>query len=82
MVSSRTRYRSAAALYWLARTLRATAGLMHISAGALDRWLETRRLASAALNDFRTMNERELLDIGITRVDVNRVAWGASDRCP
>ena len=33
-----------------------------------------------AMHDFDTMNERDLKDIGLTRVDVNRVAWGASDR--
>jgi hypothetical protein len=29
---------------------------------------------------FGAMSERELFDIGLTRVDVHRVAWGASDR--
>jgi len=82
MGTSRTRFRSAASLFWLARSLRTAAGLIRMGGAALDRWLDTRRAASAALNDFRTMNERELLDIGLTRVDVNRVAWGASDRCP
>jgi uncharacterized protein YjiS (DUF1127 family) len=46
----------------------------------LDAWLEKRRIAAAALYDFGTMGERELLDIGLTRVDLHRVAWGASDR--
>jgi len=81
MDSKRTRFRSAAALFWLARATRAVSAIMHIAARKWHMHLEKRRVASVALHDFRTMNERELLDIGLTRVDVNRVAWGASDRC-
>jgi uncharacterized protein YjiS (DUF1127 family) len=53
---------------------------MSAMAKQLDRWLERRRLAANALVDFSTMSERDLLDIGISRTDVQRVAWGASDR--
>jgi uncharacterized protein YjiS (DUF1127 family) len=81
MDSKRTRFRSAAALFWLARATRALSAVMHMAAREWHIYLERRRVASVALDDFRSMNERELLDIGLTRVDVNRVAWGASDRC-
>jgi uncharacterized protein YjiS (DUF1127 family) len=43
-------------------------------------WLGRWRDADAALAQFETMGERELFDIGITRVDVYRVARGASTR--
>jgi len=76
----KTQYRSAAALFRLATTLHVAAGRVRATARRLDAWLEKRRVAAAALHDFGTMSERELLDIGLTRVDVHRVAWGASDR--
>jgi len=43
-------------------------------------WLAKRRAAAKARGDLSSMSDRELKDIGITRVDVERVAWGASDR--
>jgi len=46
----------------------------------LDAWLERREVAAAALHDFGKMSDRDLKDIGLTRTDVHRVAWGASDR--
>ena len=75
-----TQYRSAAALLTVAAVMHA--GARHVRAAAkwLDAWLEKRRVAAAALHDLGTMSERELFDIGLTRVDVHRVAWGASDR--
>ena len=56
------------------------AGARHLSAAAmrLAGWFERRRIASAALRDMETMSERELLDIGLSRVDLQRVAWGAT----
>jgi uncharacterized protein YjiS (DUF1127 family) len=77
---TKTPYRSAAALLWLAAGMEAAARGACVAAKWLDAWLERRRVASAALHDLGTMSERELLDIGLTRVDVHRVAWGASDR--
>jgi uncharacterized protein YjiS (DUF1127 family) len=58
------------------------AAARHLCAAAnrLHAWFEMRRVAAAALRDLGAMTERELLDIGITRADVHRVAWGASDR--
>ena len=75
-----TRYRSAAVLFWVAAVMQAGAGRVCAAARRLDAWLERRRVAAAAQRDFATMSERELLDIGLTRADVHRVAWGASDR--
>jgi uncharacterized protein YjiS (DUF1127 family) len=75
-----TRYRLAAALFWVAAVMQAGARRVCAAARWLDAWLEKRRVAAAALHDLGTMSERELLDIGLTRVDVHRVAWGASDR--
>jgi uncharacterized protein YjiS (DUF1127 family) len=75
-----TQYRSAAALFRVAAVVQAGARSLCAAAKWLDAWLEKRRVAAAALRDLGTMSERELLDIGLTRVDVHRVAWGASDR--
>jgi uncharacterized protein YjiS (DUF1127 family) len=80
MVKSSTPFRSAAALFLFADLMHAAAGRARLVATRLDAWLRKRRVAIRALYDLGAMSERELLDIGLTRVDVNRVAWGASDR--
>jgi uncharacterized protein YjiS (DUF1127 family) len=46
----------------------------------LNAWLERRRAAAAALLALNAMSDRELRDIGLTRFDVQRVAWGWSVR--
>ena len=71
---------SAAALFRVATVMQAAARYVRAAAKWLHGCLEKRRVAAAAFDDFATMSERELLDIGLTRVDVHRVAWGASDR--
>jgi uncharacterized protein YjiS (DUF1127 family) len=75
-----TQYRSAAALFLVAAVMHAGARHLRAAAKWLHAWLDRRRVAAAAFHDLGTMGERELLDIGLTRVDVHRVAWGASDR--
>jgi uncharacterized protein YjiS (DUF1127 family) len=75
-----TRYRSAAALLLVAAVMQAGARRLCAAAKGLEAWLEKRRLAAAAFHDFGTMGERDLLDIGLTRADLHRVAWGVSDR--
>ena len=75
-----SRHRSAAALFRVAAVMQAAARYIRAAAKWLHGCLEKRRVAAAAFDDFATMSERELLDIGLTRVDVHRVAWGASDR--
>jgi len=74
-----TQYRSAAALLWVAALMLAAARNVRAAAKRLDAWLEKRRVADAAFHDLGTMSERELLDIGLTRADVHRIAWGATD---
>jgi uncharacterized protein YjiS (DUF1127 family) len=76
----KTQYRSAATLFRVAIVMQAGARWVRAAGKLLDAWLERRRVAAAALQDFGKMSERDLLDIGLTRVDVHRVAWGASDR--
>lgn len=80
MLTYETPYRSAAALFQVSSAMHAAARQLCGAASWLHAWFERRRVAAAALRDLGTMSERELLDIGITRVDVHRVAWGASDR--
>jgi uncharacterized protein YjiS (DUF1127 family) len=80
MVKSFTPYRSAAALFLFADLMHAAARRVRLVARWLDALLGQRRVAIRALDDLGAMSERELLDIGLTRVDINRVAWGASDR--
>lgn len=80
MTKYETSYVSAAALFGVAAVMQAAARRVRAAAKWMDGWLERRRLAAAAFNDFGTMSERELLDIGLSRADVNRAAWGASDR--
>lgn len=75
-----TQYRSAAALFWAATALQAGARRVITLAKRLDAWLERRQIATAALHELASMSDRELHDIGLSRTDVNRVAWGASDR--
>ena len=82
MLMYETQYRSrpAAVLFFVAAALLAASRRVRAAAKWLDDWLERRRVAAAALHDFGKMNERDLLDIGLGRADVYRVAWGASDR--
>ena len=74
----KTPFYSAAALLQVAAVMALAARRLRAAAKSLDAWLEKRRLAAAALHDLGGMSERELKDIGLTRVDVWRVAQGAS----
>ena len=80
MTTYDTRYFSAAALFATAAIMRTAATRVRAAATWLDDWLERRRLAAGAFDDFVRMSDRELLDIGLSRADVNRAAWGASNR--
>lgn len=73
-----TRYFLAAAPFGIVALL---AAARHVCAAVkrMDEWLERRRLAEAAFDDLARMSERELLDIGLSRAEVNRAAWGVPD---
>ena len=75
-----TQYYSAVALFRMAAAMHAAAGYMRGAAKSLQTWLEKRRRAAIAFDEFETMSERDLRDIGLSRADVLRVAWGATDR--
>jgi len=79
MYAYQTQSRLAATLFLVSAVMQAAARRLRTAANRLDAWLEKRRIAAAALHDFAGMSERELLDIGLSRTDVHRVAWGASD---
>ena len=64
---------------WLSSFARAPAGAA-AAAQRLDAWLEARRLAADARRDLSEMSDRELLDIGLTRADIEGVAKGGSPR--
>jgi uncharacterized protein YjiS (DUF1127 family) len=64
----------------IAAFLRAVDACVRAASNGVLAWLEKRRVAAAAFHDFETMSDRDLRDIGLSRADVNRVAWGASDR--
>ena len=75
-----SRHPVSAALYQLAAFLRSAEHRLRASATRLDARLVDRRAARTARRDLSSMSDRELKDIGITRVDVERVSWGASNR--
>ena len=74
------RNRFATPLFQLAAVLHVSARAVRAMATRLNAWLERRRAADAALLVLNTMSDRELRDIGLTRFDVQRVAWGGSVR--
>ena len=74
------RYFSAAPPFGIAAGRRAAAGRFRAAAKWIYGWLERRRVALAAFDDFGRMSDRELLDIGLSRADVNCAAWGPSAR--
>jgi uncharacterized protein YjiS (DUF1127 family) len=80
MTTYETQYRSAAVLFLVADFMRTGARHACVAARQLHAWHERRRIAAAAFHDFATMGERELRDIGLSRADLHRVAWGEWDR--
>ena len=44
------------------------------------RFLRAWRRYNASLNELNRLGDRELADIGISRSDIPRVAWSASQR--
>ena len=74
------RNRFATPLFQLAAVLHVAARGVRAMATRLNAWLERRRAADTALLALNTMSDRELRDIGLSRFDVQRVAWGGSVR--
>jgi len=80
MSAYQNQYYSAVALFRMAAVMHTTAERMRAAAKSLHDWLERRRRAAIALDEFAAMSDRTLLDIGLSRADVLRVAWGGSER--
>lgn len=80
MTAYQNQYYSAVALFRIAEVMHAAAGQMRSAAHSLHAWLERRRREAIALDEFAAMSERDLRDIGLSRADVLRVAWGVPDR--
>jgi uncharacterized protein YjiS (DUF1127 family) len=80
MTTHDTQFAAAAALYRIAAATLAGAYRLRDAARSLDAWLARRRAARVAQDDFATMSERDLRDIGLSRADVPGIAWGASER--
>ena len=70
------RYYSAAALFQTANALHTAAERLRTAARSLHDWLEQRRRAAIAVDEFAAMSDRDLRDIGLSRTDVQRAAWG------
>jgi uncharacterized protein YjiS (DUF1127 family) len=71
-----TPYFSAVALFRVAALMHVAAGHLRTGAKSLHAWLETRRRAAVATHEFERMSDRTLRDIGLSRADMLRVAWG------
>ena len=79
MTTYQTPHYSAVALFRMAAAMHVAARYLRGAAKSLHTWLEKRRRAAIAFDEFETMSERDLLDIGLSRADVLRVAWGAAE---
>jgi uncharacterized protein YjiS (DUF1127 family) len=63
-------------MFQIADVMHTAAMRMRAAAKALHGWLERRRRAAIAFHEFERMSDRCLRDIGLSRADVLRVAWG------
>lgn len=80
MTTHDTTFAAAAALHRIAAATIGGAYRLRAAARMLDEWLARRREERRAQDDFATMSERDLRDIGLCRSDVPGIAWGASER--
>ena len=80
MTAYQNQYYSTAVMFQIADVMHAAAMRMRSGAKALHAWLEKRRRAAIAFHEFERMSDRTLRDIGLSRADVHRMAWGTSDR--
>ena len=76
MTAYQNQYYSTAMMFRIADLMHAAAGQVRSAAKSLHGWLEQRRRAAIAFDEFESMSDRDLRDIGLSRADVLRVAWG------
>ena len=76
MSAYQQQYYSTALMFQSVAAMRAAAGRMRSAAKSLYDWLEKRRRAATASHEFEMMSDRTLRDIGLSRADVLRAAWG------
>jgi uncharacterized protein YjiS (DUF1127 family) len=79
MLVPETRTISTMVVLWGPTAVVAAARRFGATVRSLHAWLRRRRAAAAALAEFKLMSDRELRDIGLSRADMHRVAWAASD---
>jgi uncharacterized protein YjiS (DUF1127 family) len=77
MTAHQTPYYSTALMFQLADLMHAASSRTRSAARSLHAWLEQRRRAAIAFHEFERMSDRTLRDIGLSRADVLRAAWGA-----
>lgn len=77
MLMHQTQFGSTAAMSPVAAILQTASWRVRAMAGRLRAWLIKRRVAGATVLDFRTMNSRELHDMGLNPVDAPNVGWDA-----
>ena len=76
MPAYQTQYYSATVMFQVAAAMHEAAGRIRSAAKALHDWLEQRHRAAVAFHEFDRMSDRSLRDIGLSRADVLRAAWG------
>jgi uncharacterized protein YjiS (DUF1127 family) len=76
MSAYQNQYYSTAVMFQVAEALHVAAGRVRSAAKALHAWLEGRRRAAIAFHEPERISDRTLRDIGLSRSDVLRVAWG------
>jgi len=76
MTAYQNQYYSTSAMLQAAEALHVAAGRIRRAAEALHAWLEERRRTAIALDELQRMSDRSLRDIGLSRADVLRSAWG------
>ena len=80
MSAYETQYRFPMTLFRITAFLRAVERGVRAAKMDLAAWLEKRRFVAATRHEFESMSDRTLRDIGLSRTDVNRMAWGTLDR--
>jgi len=76
MTAYQNQYYSTSVMFQAAEALHMAAGRIRHAAKALHARLEERRRTAIALDELQRMSDRSLRDIGLSRADVLRSAWG------